>query len=247
MSIIRVKKNNNYTVMNNHHLFDKNLSMKSKGLLSMCLALRDDWKYSLEGLVSISKESKTSVKTALSELEEFHYLKIDRLQDDKGRFEYEYTFFEYPYDDYPCTENPYTDNPYTDNPCMENVPLLSTNVLSTKELNTKLSNTKELKDITNNDEKIEIGKRVIEYLDQRTGGRYKPTKSNLSHITARLDENYTEQDCMDVIDKKCVEWMGDEKMEKFLRPETLFSPTKFQNYLSQPVHQKKKEKEEMAF
>ena len=82
-----------------------------------------------------------------------------------------------------------------------------------KEEDNKDNKEEDNKDITNNDEKIEIGKRVIEYLNQRTGGRYKPTKSNLSHSTTRLDENYTEQDCVDVIDKKVnalcknVKWM----------------------------------------
>jgi len=40
------------------------------------------------------------------------------------------------------------------------------------------------------------------------------------------------EDFKTVIDKKCVEWMNDEKMEKFLRPVTLFGP-KFESYLNQ--------------
>ena len=34
-----------------------------------------------------------------------------------------------------------------------------------------------------------------------------------------------------VIDAKCDEWLGDEKMKKYLRPETLFSKTNFEKYL----------------
>ncbi len=42
-----------------------------------------------------------------------------------------------------------------------------------------------------------------------------------------------------MIDKKTTEWKGTE-MEKYLRPETLFSPSKFENYLNQPAKQRMK-------
>ena len=53
MAIIRVEKQKNYTVMSNHHLQDRNLSLKAKGLLSMMLSLPEDWVYSVEGMVSL--------------------------------------------------------------------------------------------------------------------------------------------------------------------------------------------------
>ena len=77
---------------------------------------------------------------------------------------------------------------------------------------------------------------VIDYLNSRTGRSYKHCESNRRFIRARLAEGYTIQDCKDVIDKKCVEWMGKD-MEKYLRPETLFNATKFQNYVNSEVHQ----------
>ena len=52
MSTFRVNKNVNYTVMSNHHLQDKRLSLKAKGLLSYMLSLPDDWDYSLKGLAA---------------------------------------------------------------------------------------------------------------------------------------------------------------------------------------------------
>lgn len=39
MSVFRIEKNKNYTVMSNHHLRNKELSLKSKGLLSLMLSL----------------------------------------------------------------------------------------------------------------------------------------------------------------------------------------------------------------
>ena len=58
MSVFKIEKNNNYTVMSNYHLRDKNLSYKAKGLLSFMLSLPEDWDYSLAGLCSISKEGR---------------------------------------------------------------------------------------------------------------------------------------------------------------------------------------------
>ena len=99
MSVMRVNKNKNYTNMSNVHLRDKTLSLKAKGLLSVVLTLPDDWKYSIGGLVSICKESETSVKSALDELKEHKYLTVTKIspnKDNKGRYEYVYDFFEKP-------------------------------------------------------------------------------------------------------------------------------------------------------
>ena len=43
MAVFRVERTNNYTVMSNYHLRDKNLSLKAKGLLSLMLSLPEDW------------------------------------------------------------------------------------------------------------------------------------------------------------------------------------------------------------
>ena len=58
MSVFRINKTKNYTVMSNHHLREKKMSLKAKGLLSMMLSLPDDWNYSIAGLVSICKENE---------------------------------------------------------------------------------------------------------------------------------------------------------------------------------------------
>ena len=45
MSVFRIEKNKNYTVMSNHHLRDNELSLKAKGLLSQMLSLPENWDY----------------------------------------------------------------------------------------------------------------------------------------------------------------------------------------------------------
>ena len=41
-TVLRVEKNRNYTVMSNQFLRNKELSLKAKGLLAVCLSLPDD-------------------------------------------------------------------------------------------------------------------------------------------------------------------------------------------------------------
>lgn len=50
MAVFRVERTRDYTVMSNHHLRDKTLSLKAKGLLSLMLSLPEDWDYTLSGL-----------------------------------------------------------------------------------------------------------------------------------------------------------------------------------------------------
>lgn len=99
MSVVRVNKNQNYTVMSNYHLRDRSISLKAKGLLSVMLSLPDDWDYSISGLASICGEGETAIKSALKELNYGGYVKVDKLypnQTDSGKIEYNYNVFEEP-------------------------------------------------------------------------------------------------------------------------------------------------------
>ena len=80
---------------------------------------------------------------------------------------------------------------------------------------------------------------ILERLNSQAGTNYRAsTKSTRQHINARLAEGFTLQDFFTVIDKKVAEWKGDAKMEKYLRPETLFG-NKFDGYLNAPAAQKR--------
>ena len=59
MAVFRVEKNKGYTVMSNHHLRNKELSLKAKGLLSQMLSLPEDWDYTLAGLSLINRKVST--------------------------------------------------------------------------------------------------------------------------------------------------------------------------------------------
>lgn len=104
--------------MSNYHLKDRSLTYKAKGLLSFMLSLPSDWDYSLKGLCAISKESRDGIRSILKELQEHHYLEIEKTRGDKGYFEYNYLIYEIPHfinremkKNTPDAENPYLDVP----------------------------------------------------------------------------------------------------------------------------------------
>lgn len=93
---------------------------------------------------------------------------------------------------------------------------------------------------TNTDKVIYV--EIIDYLNQKAGTRYRATTSSTrKHIKARIDEGFTVEDFKTVIDKKCSEWLGNSKMEQYLRPETLFG-TKFEGYLNAKTNTNRQEK-----
>lgn len=110
MSVFRINKTTNYTVMSNYHLRDKNLSLKAKGLLSYMLSLPDDWDYSINGLVKINKESFRAIRNILNELKENNYLVVNKFQNEKGLFEYEYLIYEQPDIRFAYVDKPPMDN-----------------------------------------------------------------------------------------------------------------------------------------
>ena len=97
--IVRVVKTENYTVMSNHHLRNKDLSLKAKGLMSYMLSCSNGTLFSIRQLMEASKDGEASVCTALNELKEHKYLKHYAQKDDKGRIsEWKYDLYELPYD-----------------------------------------------------------------------------------------------------------------------------------------------------
>ena len=120
MSVFRIQKTANYTVMSNHHFKEKRMSLKSKGLLSLMLSLPDTWDYSISGLATLSKDGKDSIMSALVELEKFGYLTRTRLTNDKGQFAgVEYNIFELPQRDFPTSDNPSEEDRNVENPNAE--------------------------------------------------------------------------------------------------------------------------------
>ena len=75
--------------------------------------------------------------------------------------------------------------------------------------------------------------RIIDYLNRKTGKQYKSsTPSTVRLIQGRLNEGFNPEDFKTVIDNQTKKWGKDPKMAEYLRPNTLFSPSKFESYLN---------------
>ena len=151
MAVFRVERNSGYTVMSNHHLRNKELTLKAKGLLSQMLSLPEDWDYTLAGLSYINRESIDAIRTAVWELEKAGYITRRQGRDEKGKMTaIEYTIYEQPQPpelDCPVLENPTADKPILENPTPDNPTSENPTQLNKDRSRTNLS--KKEKSITN--------------------------------------------------------------------------------------------------
>jgi len=156
MAVFRVERNTGYTVMSNHHLRNKELSLKAKGLLSQMLSLPEDWDYTLSGLAHINREKIDAIREAVKELEKAGYIRRSRERDSKGRLRgADYVIYEQPQPfeeeavpdspppilDLPTLENPTLDNPTQEKPMLENPTQLNKDISKKEKINTDVSNT----------------------------------------------------------------------------------------------------------
>ena len=148
MAVFRVERNTGYTVMSNHHLRNKELSLKAKGLLSQMLSLPEDWDYTLAGLSYINREKIDAIREAVRELERAGYIQRSRERDEKGRLRgTDYIIYEQPPNlDLPTLENPTLENPTQEKPTLENPMQLNKDIQKTdlpkkEKSNTDLSST----------------------------------------------------------------------------------------------------------
>ena len=107
--------------MANHHLRNKGLSLKAKGLLSLMLSLPEDWDYTVKGLAYICKDGIDSINGAIKELETTGYMHRQRVRNDRGQLTTtEYTIREYPQnmggDTFPAEGLPAQGSPILENP-----------------------------------------------------------------------------------------------------------------------------------
>ena len=148
--------------MSNHHLRNKELSLKAKGLLSQMLSLPEDWDYTLAGLSHINREKIDAIREAVKELEKAGYIVRSRERDEKGRLRgADYVIYEQPQPrepeaatsggqppilDLPTLENPTLDNPTLEKPTqekptLENPTQLNKDISSKEQSITDLSST----------------------------------------------------------------------------------------------------------
>ena len=95
-----------FTTMLNHHLRNRNLSLKAVGLLSKMLSLPPDWDYSIRGLATLNTDGIDGIRTAMKELEDEGYVVRVQSRDERGRMSRnKYTVYALPQKEKPTQIN----------------------------------------------------------------------------------------------------------------------------------------------
>lgn len=185
LAVFRIEKTQNYSVMSNYHFKEKDMSLKSKGLLSLMLSLPDSWDYNISGLVRLSKDGKDSVMSALAELEKFGYLRRERTKDDGGKYSgIIYHIFEEPQRENQVAEiqNSVEENAEKSN--SEKPPQLSTN--SINHLDNQITNKeREINELLSEIEDSELRELYNEYISQRIESGNSLSPKGLKMMIAR--------------------------------------------------------------
>ena len=140
MSVFRVEKNKDFTVMSNCHLRDKRLSLRSKGLMSVMLSLPEEWDYTLRGLAIISREGIDAIRVSIKELEAAGYIERSRRRNEKGQL----TDAEYVIHEKPEPREPALDEPVLEKPMLEKPTLVNPTQLIKDKSNKNKSNTERI-------------------------------------------------------------------------------------------------------
>lgn len=132
MSIIRVQKNSNYSVISNVHLQDESLSWKAKGILSYLLSKPDDWQIYIAHLKNQSTDGRDATASGIRELIASGYINRDYSRNEAGQITgRDYVVYETALEKKAVNkdDNPKTENPTLDNPTLDNPSLLSTDYI----------------------------------------------------------------------------------------------------------------------
>ncbi|PSU23846.1 conserved phage C-terminal domain-containing protein [Photobacterium kishitanii] len=253
MTIIRSERRNRFTTISNSVFANNQLSFQAMGMLSYILSKPDNWRVSPAQLITVTKN--TAKKTArdgvyaiLKELREVGFIVRKKLSTGETNYivydvpvgsksfknkennKYKSNDFE---SDIPKKEQyePDTVRPDADEPNLSKPTLIKTDIK--QELNnnkvdllsSKHDGTKPI------DKYSDSAKQVIQHLNAVTGSKFQCCKSNITHINGRLNDGYTIGELCLVISQKQIEWGSDGKMAQYIRPSTLFKPSKFSGYL----------------
>ena len=161
MKKILVKKSTNFTTINNEFIFNKEMSLKAKGLLCHLLALPETWDLYVEEVEQWHKDGKSAIYSAFKELSSLGYVERTT-QREKGKIvKWDYVVY----------EKPHIENLKVENLDVENQPLLNTN--SIKYLN-KVNTKKEFEFEHLEELNVEVWKKWREYRKETFRTTYKP-------------------------------------------------------------------------
>lgn len=229
MAKIIKKGNKNFTITSNNAIRDSRLTWEARGVFNYLWSQADEWTYRAKEVATHSPQGIDKLNKCLKELEKYGYLERKRSREGGMLKESIWTLTDSPKLDLPIQVKPKQVKPILAKPKQANPRLRNTN--------SKKQQVKETTNKRNNGsadaEPKSIHKDVIDYLNNKIRARYKASSAiNKRLIDARVKEGYTLDDFKQVIDNKVAAWAQDQKMSKYLRPQTLFG-TKFESYLNE--------------
>ena len=194
MKRIVVKKDSNFTTINNEFIFNKKMSLKAKGLLIHLLAVPPTWKLYVEEVVTWHKDGKRAVYSAFKELIALGYLKRHQVRE-KGKIKgWEYIVY----------EKPHEQNVHEGNEYIQKEPLLNTN--STKYL--KKVNKEDFDFMEVNDLNKEAWELWLQYKKEQHRFKYKPI-AHKAAINKLLKHTKDETKQMEIIRQSIANgWKG---------------------------------------
>ncbi|HUH56941.1 MAG TPA: conserved phage C-terminal domain-containing protein [Pseudomonadales bacterium] len=205
----------NFSTIPNQLLNDSSVSLTAKGLYVFMRGKPPLWNFTIRSMAKQLKEGETAIGSALNELKDSGWISYTKHSNGKGVY---HLFWSASAN----AENPNQENPNQGNP-MKGKPQR----ISKKEPIVKQIAKEPLSS------KPDIAEKIIQYLNDKTGRKYRAVPSQTKFIEARIAEGATLQDLIAVINRKCLEWLDDPKFAQYLRPSTLFNAEKFNTYIGQ--------------
>lgn len=205
----------NFSTIPNELLNDASVSLTAKGLYVFMRGKPPAWNFTIRSMAKQLKEGETAIGNALNELKECSWISYTKHSDGKGVY---HLFWSAK----PEAKNPNQENPNQGYPMMGKPQRISKKEPIVKHINKEPLSSKP-----------DIAEKVIQYLNDKTGSKFRSTPSHTKFIDARIAEGATPQDLIAVINRKCAEWLDDPKFSQYLRPSTLFNATKFNDYVGQ--------------
>jgi hypothetical protein len=176
---ITVVKNRDYVVVNHTIAKNKEISLKAKGLFFTVMALPDNWDFSIEGICKILKEEKTAVYSAIKELKEHGYCKVEKIHDDDGKIKkWEYFFYEVPLSGFPQVDDPQVGEPQVENQPQSNKEEINSLPQSSNDIKSSSSSAEIYKEIYPNEKLTDD---EVDYLNGLGAINENVFRANLKH------------------------------------------------------------------
>ena len=218
-----VCNNMGWGIIHKNLMVDTDLSIEAKGIFAYLVTYAGNGNTAFPSRDLICHHlgiGKDRYYRHMKSLQEKGYVTIQQTKSEDGRFNH----------------NVYILNPYPD---------FTDSVETCNGIkDTNINNINKNNNNNNNKEKASKDdipyKEIIDYLNEKTGKRFKAVDSNKKLIRARWREKYTLEDFKKVIDVKVEKWLGND-MEEYLRPKTLFASSHFDDYLNEAEKKFKKQ------